>query len=100
MKTLNNERVKQFDGNVLINKDNLQLKTKKAIQYVDKEEENHQTLKIDQNAVNNQLDRLKKFKEKRSFQIVEKALYNLDLSIKKYVVEKYIQVLKTICFLL
>ena len=53
-------------------------------QYIDKEEENHQTLKIDQNAVNNQLDRLKKFKEKRSFQIVEKALYNLDLSIKKH----------------
>ena len=53
-------------------------------QYIDKEEENHQTLKIDQNAVNNQLDRLKKFKEKRSFQIVEKALNNLDLSIKKH----------------
>ena len=38
LKTLNNEKVKQFDGNVVINKDNLQLKTKKAIQYVDKEE--------------------------------------------------------------
>ena len=38
LKTINNEKVKQFDGNVVINKDNLQLTTKKAIQYVDKNE--------------------------------------------------------------
>ncbi len=70
-------------------------------QYIDKEEENHQTLKIDQNAVNNQLDRLKKFKEKRNFQIVEKALYNLDLSIKKHsnLLDPIIHCIKSNCTL-
>ena len=51
-------------------------------QFLDETDENHKTLKIDQNAVNNQLDRLKKFKEKRNSQMVKKALNKLDLNIK------------------
>ena len=38
LKTINNQKVKQFDGNVVINREALKLTTKKAIQYVDKNE--------------------------------------------------------------
>ena len=38
IKTINNEKIKQFEGNVFINRDNLKLNTNKAIEYVDRAE--------------------------------------------------------------
>ena len=38
MKKKNGQEIKQFDGNVIINRDDLELKTDKAIQYVDDNE--------------------------------------------------------------
>ena len=51
--------------------------------FIDEEDEDQDTLKIDQNAIDKQLKRLKKFKQKRDIKKVKNILQKLDHNIQK-----------------
>jgi methylmalonyl-CoA mutase N-terminal domain/subunit len=63
--------------------------------------EKHQTLKIDEDAINKQLNRLKIFKEKRDSEMVKKALYRLNTKVedKSNLLEPIIDCIQSNCTL-
>ena len=69
--------------------------------FIETHDEKNQTLKIDQNAIDNQLKRLKDFKQNRKIKNVENALSNLDENIhnNSNLLEPIINCIKANCTL-